>query len=75
VAAMPDPIVVTHPRQFKAAMSQHERPVIVQRNWRTLYLWCLLAVYEWADHGRLSTSPSVSTGRSASKLRSPRTRM
>jgi hypothetical protein len=48
---MLEPIVVTHPRQFKAAMSQHERPVIVQRNWRTLKLWCLLAVYEWASRG------------------------
>jgi hypothetical protein len=44
-----EPIVVTRPSEFKAAMSQHERPVIVQRNWRTLYLWCLLAVYEWAS--------------------------
>jgi hypothetical protein len=49
VVAMPDPIVVTHPSQFKAAMNQHERPVIVQRNWRTLYLWCLLAVLEWTQ--------------------------
>ena len=44
-----EPIVVTRPSQFKAAMSQHERPVIVQRNWSTIWLWSLLAVLEWAQ--------------------------